>query len=508
MAAPHHLATEAGEDAFRAGGSAIDAAIAAAAALTVVYPNNVALGSDLVALVRSPDGSIRCINATGFAPAGQSAERLRGLYGSKLPLRGIDTITVPGAVRGWEAMRLLGARLEWAAQFDAAIRYADDGVPVARSVAAALIDNRQALQSDAGCRNLFFPDGVALAEGQALRQPNLARSLMELQSGGADALYGGALGRRLVAGMAELGSVMSIDDLAAFEPEIVDPLRGHFRGYEVLTSPPNTQGFMLLRALSALEKLGDPADILDEGAGSLARIFERANSVRNTMLADPRLAHVSVEELIENELPAGARRVAGSARAAGDTVGVSAIDSDGYAVSLIQSVFHAFGSAVLEPETGILLQNRGTSFSLDADSPNVVEPRKRPRHTLMPVLVTRDDDVSWVSSTMGGQGQPQVHAQLLLRSMAGSTAEAAVTAPRWMVGISEPGDTDDTVYVESDAAAEAAESLRLSGLTVKTLPPHSEGLGHANLIRVDGDGRFDAASDPRADGSATVIELP
>lgn len=507
VAAPHHLATEAGEDAFRSGGNAIDAALAAAAVLTVVYPNNVAIGSDLVALVRSPDGEIRCFNATGYAPAAHNVERLREKYGTELPLRGVDTITVPGGVGGWKALHAHGAKLDWSSIFHAPIRHATKGVPLARSVAAAIIEDESDLRGDPGCRALFFPNGIALKETELLRQPNLAQSLTELQSGGAEALYGGSLGKRLIAGMAQLGSVMSLADLAEYEPEIMAPLRSTFRDYEVISSPPNTQGFMLLRALARVQQLGDPAEILDAGVGALGRIFEQANAVRNTMLADPRFARVDIAELMGIELTEETGTT-GSPRAAGDTVGVSTVDSDGYAVSLIQSVFHAFGSTILEPGTGILLQNRGTSFSLNPASPNVVEPRKRPRHTLMPVLVTRDNDIRWVSSTMGGQGQPQVHAQLLLRSLGGADALSAVTAPRWMVGVSEAGDTDETVYVEADSSPAVTASLTANGLNVKIVPPHSESLGHANLIRVDENGRFDAASDPRADGSAIEIELP
>ncbi|PZG12146.1 gamma-glutamyltransferase family protein [Nonomuraea aridisoli] len=503
VASPHHLATQAGEDTFRAGGNAIDAAITAAAVLTVVYPNNTALGGDLVALVRTPDGAVRCVNATGPAPARQTLERLRGLHGDELPMRGIDTVTVPGGVRGWASLRSFGARLEWAAHFTAAIRAAADGAPVGRSLGAAIAEKRDVLAADPGCSQVFLPGGVPLAEGDPLVQPALARTLTELQQGGPDAFYRGALGRRLAAGLAGLGSVMTPDDLAAFEPEIAEPLRGEFRGHEVITSPPNTQGFVLLRALDRLRRLGDPADVLGAGAGRLAAVFAAATAVRDHLLADPRFAEVDSAELMSRDLPVE-ERPAGPARVGGDTVGISAIDSDGYAVSLIQSVYNSFGSAVLEPSTGILMQNRGRSFSLDPRSPNVVAPGKRPRHTLMPVLVTREGQVRWVSSTMGGHGQPQIHTQLLLRSMAGEPPAQAVDAPRWIVGVQESGDTNETVYVEGDVPSETARSLARHGFVAKPVPPHDEWLGHANLIAAGPGGRFEAASDPRSDGSAVV----
>jgi gamma-glutamyltranspeptidase len=506
IASPHHLATRAGEDAFRAGGNAIDAALAAAAALNVVYPNNTALGGDLVALVRTPDGAVHCVNATGPAPAAQSVDRLRALHGAELPLRGIDTITVPGGVRGWDSLRSFGARLDSAAHLTAAIHFALNGIPVSRSLGAAIAEKRDVLMQDEGCSDVFLPGGTALKEGDLLVQPSLGRSLAELQTAGSAALYGGSLGQRLISGLAKAGGVMTLDDLAGFTPEVVEPITGTFRGFNVMTSPPNTQGFSLLRTLQRIQQLGDPGDILGKGAGALASIFEQSNAVRNLMLADPNFTGASAEHLISYDLTA-AEYPAGPVRAGGDTVGISAIDSDGYAVSLIQSVFNAFGSAILEPTTGILMQNRGTSFSLDPNSSNAVEPRKRPRHTLMPVLVTRGTDVSWVSSTMGGQGQPQIHAQLLLRCMAGASPAEAINAPRWVVGVQEAGDTNSTIYLESDAPSETVQSLTDDGFALKTVPPHDEWLGHANLIQVDSDGRFHAASDPRSDGSAVEVEL-
>lgn len=225
------------------------------------------------------------------------------------------------------------------------------------------------------------------------------------------------------------------------------------------------------------------------------------------MLADPRFVSVDVGALIDHD-PAATHAPSGGAPVGGDTVGISAIDTEGYAVSLLRSVYDAFGSGVLEPATGILMQNRGRSFSLDPGSPDVVAPGERPRHTLMPVLVTEGGDVRWVSSTKGGHGHPQIQAQLLLRSMARDSPTDAVDAPRWIVGVQDAGDTNMTVYGESDLPARATDSLVDRGFVRKVLPPHDERLGHADLIKVGEDGRFDAVSDPRFDGSGGEVELP
>jgi len=508
-AAPHHLATRAGERAFERGGNAIDAAIAAAAVLAVVYPNNVSIGGDLVALVRMPDGRNYCVNATGPASASVDVARLTSTYGQLLPDRGADTITVPGGVAGWGAVSRIGGRLAWEEHFTDAIELAAGGVPLAHSVAQALLREPDALRRDSGFSQIFFPDSNALLEGETLVQPALAQSLARVRDGGERELYDGSLAHDLAAGLARLGVTITGADLAAFSPELVEPLSATFRGFTIMTSPPNTQGFMLLRALEELENSGDPTNILDENPGALAAIFLAANTVRGRMLADPRYDTTPVTELLRSQVDIEDRHdIATQLRARGDTVGIATIDSDGVAVSLIQSVFHAFGSGVLEPTTGILLHNRGSSFSLDAASPNVIAPGKRPRHTLMPVLVTRNGDVKWVSSTMGGQGQPQIHAQILLRSFAGATAQEAVDAPRWLVGAQETGDTDTNVYVEQDAGDDVMQSLARAGLESIMMPKHDETLGHANLIRVASNLEFDAASDPRSDGSASVVRLP
>lgn len=495
----HHLATEAGAAALEVGGNAIDAALAAAATLCVVYPNNVALGGDLVALVRSPDGRVRFLNATGTAPTQQTLEALRQKHGDTLPLRGLDAITVPGGVRGWEALHSCGATRSWADHLETATRLAEDGFPNSRSVAAALVGARESLGQDPGASAVFYPGGEPIAEGAQLRQPALAASLRKLAAGGADEFYEGELASAWVAGLARLGSRISVQDAATYRPVWADPLEGSFAGLRVLTGPPNTSGFMLLRALNAVA--AGIVDPLGADAGELAKAFREANSVRAAQLADPAFGGISGEDLVR--MPAPDASIAGDPKANGDTVGLSAISADGWAVSLINSVYWDFGAHVLEPQTGIIFQNRGTSFSLDPSSPNAFAPGKRPRHTLMPVLILDGDDVVWVPATMGGSAQPQIHAQLLLRSLAGADPHEATHAPRWIVN--EPNaDGDVTVTAEADVPGHVRDAIEMAGFTLHTVPPRTEDLGHSNLIRVD-DAGYSAASDPRSDGSAIVV---
>jgi gamma-glutamyltranspeptidase len=512
LATPHALATEAGMQAYRDGGNAIDAAISAAAVLTVVYPHNVALGGDLIAVVRTPDGAVRCVNASGWAGAAVDAAALRARYGSSLPTRGAAAVTVPGGVRGWEMLRRFGARLSWGGVLCAAETTARTGAPVAPSLATHIADAENAdLIGTEDFDRVFRPAGRSLQTGDRLIQPALADTFATLRGAGADDFYQGTLAERTVGYLRAHGSSLTVHDFAAFQAETVDPISVEFRGLTVLTSPPNTHGFLLLRALRAVDELGID-DPLGDGLGALMRVFHRGNALRTAQLADPRQAQVDVAALVAAGLEETAVLGAAPSGAAlvphGDTVGVAAADSDGYAVSLIQSVYHAFGSGLIDPVTGVLFHNRGTSFSLDGASPNVIAARKRPAHTLMPAMTMDRGAPRHVLATMGGQGQPQILAQVLLRALSGVGAAAAVAAPRAVVGLQVDGGTADSVTVESDLSPVAKESIDRSGLTATGVAAHAESLGQANLIVVDADGSMTAASDPRSDGAAVVAHYP
>jgi len=509
VATPHTLATEAATDAFRDGGSAVDAAIAAAAVLTVVYPHNVALGGDLIALVRAPDGTVTCVNSSGWAGARADVDAMRAKHGSALPARGADSVTVPGGVRGWEALHDMGGRLPWQRLLQPAHHVADVGAPIAASLGAHLEDPENAdLLGFEDFDRLFRPGGRLLQTGDEFRQPALAATFATLADGGPDAFYRGELAAATVRYLQSHGSVLEKSDFADFRPEITAPASVSFRGLTVSTSPPNTHGFIMLRALAALAEFKTGAPLADD-LGTLMRLFHHGNRLRSQFLADPRHTPVDLQALIHDDLraatPVGDASPAGSVPR-GDTVGVAAADGDGWAVSLIQSVYHAFGSGLVDPATGILFHDRGMSLSLDAGSPNVLAPRKRPLHTLMPVIVTDGGRLRHVLSTMGGQGQPQILTQVLLRMLDGATAADAVAAPRAVVGQQALGSTDDTVVVEADLDAGALASVHASAFETVEVPSHSENLGHTNVIRIGPGGDTTAASDPRSDGSAVVVQ--
>jgi gamma-glutamyltranspeptidase/glutathione hydrolase len=518
IATPHTLATEAGVDVIRRGGNAIDAALTAAFVLTVVYPHNTALGGDLIALVRQPDGSITCVNASG--PAGRHVDvaDFRSRYGDTMPVTGVDAITVPGVVAGLAAIHDLGASRVWSEHLSDAYDLALNGAPVASSLGAAINEHLDLILRDPGLAALVAPKGTPLRTGDQLVQPALARSLRTLADGGPSALYGGELGRTLIAGLAALGGQLDLEDLARFTPRLEAPLCSRVGQWDVWTSGPNSQGFLLLEILGALQTLAPDCDPLGRDAGVLTELFRQATADRGRYLADPASMTLPVTELLRSDhLTELARNAVertestehnlplGPGRPKGDTVAVVTADSEGRAVCLIQSVFHTFGAAVLEPETGFLMHNRGSYFSLSPESANQLAPNRRPAHTLMPVMVTSGEDLAWVLGTMGGKAQPQILAQVLLRLLAGETPREAVTAPRWVVGGLEVDQVDEVAYIESPVTTLAREGIEAS-LPLIELPRHDETTGHAQAIAVLGDGTFVAASDPRSDGQGETAE--
>jgi gamma-glutamyltranspeptidase len=497
VASPHADATEAGRAAFAAGGNAVDAALAAACALTVVYPHMCAVGGDIMALVH--DGEAHAINASGRAPAAAPA-------GAEVPERGVGSITVPGAVSAWHVMAERWGSRPAAAAIEVAAELAETGVPVARSLAGALEYEPDLIAADAGMRAVFAPEGRVLRMGDRLVQPALAATLHRLAANGADELYRGDTGARLVAGLDALGCRLTEADLAAHQADVGPALHGTAGGLELHTMGANSQGFCLLQILAAVAHLGldDP---LGAGAPMLASIFRESARERDSHLADPAAMTGPVEALLTPEHIAGlAQRVtASTARpemttpAHGDTIAVVAADAAGLSVSLIQSIFSGFGSGVLEPETGILLHNRGACFSSDPATPNALGPGKRPLHTLMPLIGTRDGRAAWVAGTMGGRAQAQIHAQMLLRRAAGADVATAVSAPRMIVGDLELGGRG--VAVEEDFAA-ARDAFGRAGIEPDVMPRLSEAAGHAHAIVPVEEGAFEAASDPRSDGAA------
>ena len=496
IATPHTAATAAGVAAFEAGGNAVDAALAAACAIAVVYPHMNAVGGDVMALVH--DGEAHAVNGSGRAPA--------ALPPGPVPLRGVGAITVPGAVRAWQTLAERWGSVPLSRALLGAAALAHDGVPVAPSLARTAVDCRDVIAADAGLSAVFAPGGRLLAEGDALFQAALGDTLERLAARGAGDLYAGETGAMLAAGLAALGAPLELADLEAHRTGVAPALRHAVGADTYLTMGPNSQGYLLpqIMDVAARTRLRDP---LGHGAPLLAGIFTCAAADRDRHLADPAAMRTGVQELLSDaHLAQMAADVTGLVgvptawpRATGDTIALVAADSR-LRVSLIQSIYYGFGSGVLEPRTGILLHNRGACFSADPDSPNAPAPGKRPLHTLMPLMAERDGSVRWVAGTMGGHAQPQIHAQLLLRRREGAGAQAAVSAPRFIVGEEVPG-----LAISVEEGFDSAWSAFTDwGVAPVAIPAGSDLVSHSHAIAIGADGSFDDGSDPRTDGAAAV----
>jgi gamma-glutamyltranspeptidase len=511
VATPHTVASEAAAIAFERGGNALDAALAAATTLAVVYPHMCGVGGDLFALVQHPAGDVVAINASGRAPAGADPELAAAAAGGVMPEHGPFTVTVPGAVSGWEALHRQGAILPWADAFTAAIAYAHGGVQVAPSLAETIGEDATRLQADPGLAGVFYPDGEAAAVRTPIRQPALGATLQAIAEQGTQVWYGGGAGARYVNGLAALGVPIDLADMAGHRADLGTPLRARFGDVDVLVHPPNSQGFVLLEALSVLDRLGLDPDPLGPDAGALAHVLRAAARDRDRHLADADRMRVHPSTLLDDghlgavadEVRAGVPGAPpGLTHRSGDTIALVTADAEGRGVSLIQSLYDGFGSGLLEPDTGVVAQNRGACFTLEPGHPNRLLAGARPAHTLMPVVVQREGRLEAVAGTMGGSAQPQIVAMALLRAFRlGMHPAEAVAAPRWLVGGMSPEGSAPEAIAEADVPVSAIEALKSAGYRVDTVEERDGSVGHAPMIRAVADG-FDAGSDPRADGGA------
>jgi len=508
IATPHIAATHAALQAFEAGGNAVDAAVTANAVLAVVYPHMCGIGGDLFAIVGDPN-SRHALNGSGAVPAAIDVAALRKAYRA-MPKQGPLSVSVPGTVAAWGELINRFGRRTLAAALAPAIDWAKNGVPVSGSVALAIVSERKRIDEDPGLGSLFVANGRVLGENDLLRQPALADSLRTIADQGVSAFYDGPLGARFIMGIRKLGSPMTTDDFRRHRTEIVSPLTRRYRGYEVLVPPPNSQGFVLEEILGCIERGEILPDHLGEQAPALARLFRLASADRDAFNADPRRARVPVDDLLSPNHASELLRQATAPsstdvahRGSGDTVGIVAADADGLWVSINQSLFDSFGAGILEPETGIICQNRASGASLDPASPNVAEGGKRPAHTLMPVMVFANGAPAVASATMGRNAHVQIHAELLMAIIDQRLSPfEAIDRPRWLVGglrSEAPG-----VVAERRVPARVIAAFDAAGVKVKSLDDWDEDVGHAMLIARGPDGEFDAASDPRADGEAAA----
>lgn len=510
IATPHKLATACGQRMYSLGGSAIDAAIAAAAVLAVVYPHMTSLGGDSWSLVRTGGGKILAVNGTGSYPRAASVTELRARFGNTMPLFGPVSASVPGAVKAWEELHSLGGRLAWSVLFEDALRLAADGVPVAAALARDLRSLGAELTEDPGLRSIFFTSsGEPLEEGDLLVQPRLAATLKELSLHGPEALYTGSLAQKYVGALKNMGSSITAEDMRLQSAVVSETLTVALPKATVHTAPPNSQGFTLLQMLSVMQQAGTEAPIVENNPGLSAALFSLSNTERDQHLADPEAGSLDVANLLTpTYLDALAHRaharevegVSGKPRADGDTVAIATLDEDGVSVSSLHSIFYAFGARVLEPETGILLQNRATSFSLHPDHPAVLVPGTRPPSTLLPVMIEHSDGSVSAVATMGGRSQGQIQVQLIERLLAGHTPQDVVNAPRIVVGAFGPN-LENSVVAESACGDGVIQALRNAGWLVGVTKGFDDRCGHSQIATNRGE-TLAVGTDPRADAGA------
>jgi gamma-glutamyltranspeptidase/glutathione hydrolase len=504
------LAAQAGLAILRQGGSAVDAAIATAIALTVVEPTSNGIGSDLFALVW--DGQqLHGLNASGRAPAALTHAGVRALGHAAMPTHGWLPVTVPGAVAGWRDLHARFGKLPFASLFEDAIGYAERGYPLgpvlahswARGAASA---RARTAPEFAGWMPTFAPGGSAPAAGTIWRSPDHARTLRMIAETGAAAFYQGELAERIAGFAAATGGLISAADLAAHTSTWVEPISTSYRGYDVWEIPPNGQGIAALIALNILEGF-DPAEIARDTEAGLHRQIEAmklAFADAHRYVADPHHADVPTAALLDKRYAARRRALIGE-RALdprpgdplkGGTVYLCAADADGMMISLIQSNYLGFGSGVVIPGTGIALQNRGAGFSLEDGHPNQLAPGKRPFHTIIPAFLTHGGQPIGPFGVMGGHMQPQGHVQMVLNTIdRGLNPQASLDAPRWY------WEAGREVLLEPGAPPEMAAALSRRGHEVAIADEYGT-FGRGQIIWRLASGAYVAGSDGRADGAA------
>ena len=517
VTAPHHLASEAGLRVLREGGNAIEAMVAAAAAIAAVYPFMNGLGGDCFWLVSEPDGEPLGIDACGAA-AGLADLDHYGGEGGAIPTRGPGAaLTVAGAVSGWQAALEVsrerwGGRLPLSRLLEDAIAFARDGVAVSQGQASVTTEKLGELRDVPGFAETYLVEGAVPEPGTRLRQPRLAATLERLAAAGADDFYRGDLARSLAADLEQAGSPLRLEDFERHHALTLPPLSLEVAGHRVFNMPPPTQGLASLLLLGVYERLGVAVPEGFDFVHGLVEATKQAFRVRDREIGDPLGMTAKPDDLLRPEaLDAMAAAVDREEAAPwpapaanGDTVWLGAIDGEGRAVSFIQSLYWEYGSGFVLPESGLVWQNRGVAFRMEAGHPNSLRPHRRPFHTIQPAMAQLSDGRLMVYGTMGGEGQPQTQAMIFARHVLyGGDLQAAVSAPRWLLGRTWGSETTN-LRVENRLDPDVVEALRAAGHDVELVGPYDAVTGHAGAIVRHPDGLLEGATDPRSDGGVAA----
>lgn len=507
-ATSHPAATLAALDCLRRGGNAVDAAVTATALLCVVEPAMTGIGGDCFAMIRKPGEPLRALNGSGRAPAAASVERLARLGVRSIEVGSAHAVTIPGAIDAWDRLLKDHGRWTLGKVLEPAIEAAEAGFPVQPRVAHDWAGLFGKIQLDEGARRHLLIEGRAPNVGEIMRFPALAQTLKRIARDGRDAFYDGPVAHDIVACLKAKGGLHEMSDFASIRASYVTPISVPYRGIELHELPPNNQGIVALMVLKLIEQLGPIDDSDPLSVGRLHVLMEAARlayAARDEFLADPVVADVPVAHLLSDSFACDlARRIDRTVRCAdlgaiprpsgSDTVYLTVADQDGMVVSFINSLFAGFGSGIVAPASGVVLHNRGSGFVLTPGHPNAIAPGKRPAHTLVPAMVTRNGDF-WASfGVMGGAYQPLGHVQVLTNRLDyGLDAQEAVDLPRLFF-------EGDKILVE----ASMPEAVR-RGLTARghDVGERADPWGGAQWIERDRlCGTWIGASDPRKDGAA------
>jgi gamma-glutamyltranspeptidase / glutathione hydrolase len=512
VATSHTQASVAGAQILARGGSAVDAAIAANAVLGVTEPMMNGMGGDLFAIYwEAKTGKLYGLNASGWAPRALTVEHLNGQDATSMPESGIDTVTVPGAVAGWGALHQRFGRLPWKDLFQSAIFYAENGYPVPEIVHAYWEGAAGWIASDAESRRVFLPNGKPPAVGQIFSNPDVAKALKLVSEDGPNAFYKGEIARAILSTSQALGGTMAADDLAEFSPEWVSPISTTYRGWTIYELPPNGQGMAALEMLNIMETT--PAS--PDGPLSVDELHKKIEAMKLAYAdlyrynADPHFAKVPVEGLLSKDYGKNRAKLIDPSRAncevaagkppGSDTTYLSVVDRDGNIVSLIQSNYDAFGSGITVRGMGFVLQSRGALFSLNPESPNVLAPRKRPFHTIIPAFMERGDQHIGFG-IMGGPNQPVAHAQFVSNVVDyGMNIQAGLDSARFTVSPKR----GCNIVIESRVKRDVLQKLSSMGHIFQVEREYSTAMGRGQAVLHDSKTNINyGGSDPRADGSA------
>lgn len=515
VAAPHHAAAATGRTLLAEGANAIEAMLGMAATIAVVYPHMNSIGGDAFWLIREPDGRVHYIEACGTAGAKATIAAYRAQGYDAIPPRGpLAAVTIPGTVGGYilaqELAQAAGGKLPRADLLHDAIKLAREGY--GQSVAEAKGEPFEfaALKEAPGFAETYLVEGKIPAAGTARKNPALADTFEHLVHQGYDDFYRGDVAREIAADMEKLGIPSTRADLEAYHAQWRAPLSLRLAGRTHYNSPPPTQGIVSLFMLGLFERLGKIAPESFEHIHGLVEIAKRGFAMRDKICTDFAYLPTDPARFLAPEVLAREAAMIRMDRASafpvqaaeGDTIWMGAIDSEGRAVSFIQSIYWEYGSGCVLPKTGVLLQNRGFSFSLDPKAFNPLTPGRRPFHTLNPALCVFDDGRIMSYGSMGGDGQPQFQAQIFTRSLFGQPLAEAIDRPRFLYGKLWGADTP-TLKLEPRFDDTLIRKLKSVGHDIELASePYVSRFGHAGALIRSKDGRIEAAHDPRSDGGA------